>query len=361
MVSTKEKKGSKKLKIVIGILAIIATIGILYFVIGAKYESTDNAQLDADIIPIRSSVSGYIQSIHFKDNQSVKKGQLLFHIDDTEFRTKVAQAEAALENAKANLLAVQNNAKASNQNADASLISSEASGLTSEASKARLTKAQADYNRIRNMYDAKAATQSEMDGSKAELDVAKAQYNATIKQFQTSTIQSSGIRSQADAQRAMISLAEALVRQREAELNLAETQLAYCTVKAPSDGIISKRSVEIGQFITAGSPLCSEIDNTTLWISANFKETQIGQIKIGQHVEIKIDAYPELHITGKIESFIGATGAKFSLLPADNSTGNFVKIVQRVPLKISINNLSPEQRKLLFPGLSAFVKVKVKI
>ena len=355
-----QKKGKKKVKIIFGILALVAIVGAIFFIMGSNYESTDNAQLDADIVPIRSSVSGYVKTIHFKDNTIVKKGDLLFTIDDTEFRTKVAQAEAALENAKANLLAVKNNAQAVSFSADAALTSSEGSNLTSEAAKARLTKAQADYSRVKNMFDSKAATQAELDGSKAELDVAKAQYNATLKQYESSNIQSSGARSQAEAQKAMISLAEALVRQREAELILAKTQLEYTTVEAPCDGIISKRSVEEGQYITGGAPLCSQIDNSNLWVSANFKETQINHIKIGQPVEIKIDAYPDLKIKGKVLSFIGATGSKFSLLPPDNSTGNFVKIVQRVPVKISVDQLSKEEQQILFPGLSAFISVKVK-
>ena len=131
-------------------------------------------------------------------------------------------------------------------------------------------------------------------------------------------------------------------------------------MEGPSDGIVSRRGVEVGRYFSVGQPLCSTIDNTTLWISANFKETQVSKIRPGQSVDIKIDAYPDFKIQGKVESFIGATGAKFSLLPPDNSTGNFVKIVQRVPVKITIDHLTKEQAKILFPGLSAFVSVKVK-
>jgi membrane fusion protein (multidrug efflux system) len=151
-----------------------------------------------------------------------------------------------------------------------------------------------------------------------------------------------------------------LVKQREAELILAQTQLDCATVEAPCDGIVSRRAVETGQYITIGQPLCSVIDNTQLWITANFKETQVSEIHPGQSVEIKIDAYPNIEIKGKVQSYIGATGAKFSLLPPDNSTGNFVKIVQRVPIRIDITNLSASDRKVLFPGLSAFVEVKIK-
>ena len=356
---TQPKKG-KKLKIILGILGAVLTIGIVVYINGQKFESTDNAQLDADIIPIKSSVAGYIKSINFEDNQQVKKGQVLFTIDDTELKTKVAQAEAALENAKANLISVRSSAKATSQNADAAVISTSTTEQNITAAKAKLTKIQEDYKRIKNMFAAKASTQAEFDGVKAELDVAQAQYEAALSQNRTSTAQSLGVRSQAEAQAAMISLAEALVKQRNAELILAQTQLDYATVVAPSDGIVSRRSVEVGQYISIGQPLCSTIDNTTLWIAANFKETQVSKIKPGQLVDIKIDAYPDFKIKGKVDSYIGATGAKFSLLPPDNSTGNFVKIVQRVPVKITIDHLTKEQAKILFPGLSAFVSVKVK-
>ena len=356
---TKPKKGNK-LKVIIGILAAAIIIGLIVYINGANFEKTDNAQLDADIIPIRSSVAGYVKTINFEDNQQVKKGQILFTIDDTELKTKVAQAEAALENAKANLISAKSSAKATSQNADAAVISTVTTVQNISAAKARLTKTQEDYKRIKNMFVAKASTQAEFDGIKAELDVAQAQYDATVSQNRTSSAQSLGVRSQAEAQSAMISLAEALVKQRKAELILAQTQLDYATVEAPSDGVVSRRAVEIGQYISVGQPLCSTIDNTTLWIAANFKETQVSKIKPGQLVDIKIDAYPDFKIQGKVESFIGATGAKFSLLPPDNSTGNFVKIVQRVPVKITIDHLTKEQAKILFPGLSAFVSVKVK-
>ena len=355
----KPKKGNK-LKVIIGILAAAIIIGLIVYINGANYEKTDNAQLDADIIPIRSSVAGYVKTINFEDNQQVKKGQILFTIDDTELKTKVAQAEAALENANANLISVRSSAKATSQNADAAVISTVTTVQNISAAKARLTKTQEDYKRIRNMFAAKASTQAEFDGIKAELDVAQAQYEAAVSQNRTSSAQSLGVRSQAEAQLAMISLAEALVKQRNAELILAETQLDYATVEAPSDGVVSRRAVEVGQYISVGQPLCSTIDNTTLWIAANFKETQVSKIRPGQLVDIKIDAYPDFKIQGKVESFIGATGAKFSLLPPDNSTGNFVKIVQRVPIKITIDHLTKEQAKILFPGLSAFVSVKIK-
>lgn len=358
---TKEtKKKSGRLKFIIP--ALIVVLGVILFFIfsGGGTESTDNAQLDADIVPIRSSISGYIKEVHFEDNQMVKKGDLLVTIDDTEYQTKVAQAEAALANAKANLNAVKSNATAFNENATAAVFSTQTTQESIKSAQARLNKQKEDYKRIKNMFAAKAATQADMDNATAELEVAQAQYDMAQKQYKASQSQTSGVRSQALGQQSLIALAEAMVRQREAELKLAQTQLDYATVEAPCDGIVSRRSVEVGQYISTGSPMCSVVDNTRLWISANFKETQLEKMRIGQPVTIKIDAYPHMKITGKLNSFIGATGAKFSLLPPDNSTGNFVKIVQRVPVKITLDHLTKEQMKVLFPGLSAYVTVKTK-
>ena len=358
-VEKSEKKSPKK-KIFIGIaLIVVVAVGLFFFMGGGK-ESTDNAQIDATIIPVRSSVNGYVKEVRFEENQEVKKGAILMVIDDTEYRARLTQAEAALENAKANLRAVKSNASATDLSANAAVFNSQSTQQTTQSAQARLTKAKSDYKRIKNMFDAKAATQSELDGITAELAVAQATYDATVEQAKASQAQSQGARSQASGQQSMVLLAEAMIRQREAELKLAQTQLGYCTVTAPCDGIFTKKSVEAGQYITLGTPLCSMVNNQDLWITANFKETQLENMRVGQSVTVKVDAFPHYELKGTINSFIGATGAKFSLLPPDNATGNFVKIVQSVPVKITFNELTAEQRKRLFPGLSAVVTVKVK-
>ena len=351
--STKKTGKRKRLLIIGSILGLALIVGVFFYIRSKGFETTDNAQIDADIIPIRTSVSGYVKEVRFSDNAMVKKGDTLLIINDDEFQARVLQAEAALENAKANLVAVKNNADAGDLNASAAFLSSETTAQNIDVAKTRL-------NKIKNMYASKAATKAELDAIEAELAVAEAQFKAATNQYKASSAQSAGVKSQATGQKSMIALAEALIKQRSAELSLAKTQLGYTIVKAPCDGLVSKRSVDQGQFVTVGTPVCSAIDNTTLWVTANFKETQIEHIKMNQSVAVKIDAYPSLSITGKVDSYIGATGAKFSLLPPDNSTGNFVKIVQRVPVKIKLTGLTPEQRALLLPGLSAFVSVSVK-
>jgi membrane fusion protein (multidrug efflux system) len=355
-----EKARNPKRLIIVGVaVAIVLTIGIIYWVIGSHYESTDNAQLDANIVPVRASVAGYIKTIRFKDNEHVKKGQLLISIDETDLQTRVAQAQAELENARANLLAAKNNALAINQNAESATLSSNSVEQNINSANAKLQRAKEDFRRSENMFNAKASTQSQHDAAKSDLDVAQAQYDGAIAMYKSSSAQANGVHSQAEAQQAQITLSEALVKQREAELKLAQTQLQYASVIAPCNGIVSKRAVEEGQYITIGAPLCSLIDKEIFWVTANFKETQVDRIAPGQEVEIKLDAYPALVLKGKIESFIGATGAKFSLLPPDNSTGNFVKVTQRVPVRIEVTSFPKDKSYLLFPGLSAFVEVKV--
>jgi membrane fusion protein (multidrug efflux system) len=358
--STKKTGKRKRLLIVGSILGLALIIGVFFYIRSKGFETTDNAQIDADIIPIRTSVSGYVKEVRFTDNTMVKIGDTLLIINDDEFQARVLQAEAALENAKANLVAVKNNADAGDLNASAAFLSSETTAQNIDVAKTRLNKIKEDYKRIKNMYASKAATKAELDAIEAELAVAESQFKAATNQYKASSAQSAGVKSQATGQKSLIALAEALVKQRSAELSLAKTQLGYTIVKAPCDGLVSKRSVDQGQFVTVGTPVCSAIDNTTLWVTANFKETQIEHIKINQTVAVKIDAYPSMNITGKVDSYIGATGAKFSLLPPDNSTGNFVKIVQRVPVKIKLTGLTAEERALLLPGLSAFVSVSVK-
>ena len=358
--STKKTGKGKRLLIIGSIIGLALIVGVFFYIRSKGFETTDNAQIDADIIPIRTSVSGYVKEVRFTDNAMVKKGDTLLIINDEEFQARVLQAEAALENAKANLVAVKNNADAGDLNASAAFLSSETTAQNIDVAKTRLNKIKEDYKRIKNMYASKAATKAELDAIEAELAVAEAQFKAATNQYKASSAQSAGVKSQATGQKSMIALAEALVKQRSAELSLAKTQLGYTIVKAPCDGLVSKRSVDQGQFVTVGTPVCSAIDNTTLWVTANFKETQIEHIKMNQSVEVNIDAYPSLSITGKVDSYIGATGAKFSLLPPDNSTGNFVKIVQRVPVRIKLIGLTAEQRALLLPGLSAFVSVSIK-
>jgi membrane fusion protein (multidrug efflux system) len=356
--ANKKKPGKKLLIAGIAIVVILAA-GLIYFFSGANYESTDNAQLDGDIVAIRSGVTGYIKNFRFADNQPVKKGDTLVVFDSDELRAKVLQAEAALDNATANLQMVQNKAVASGENATASQLSAESNEQGVLFAKTKLDKAQKDLDRVNDLYKIKGATQEQVDNAQANLQMAKSEYNKSIDQQQSSISTSHGVRAQAKADQNQIDLAKAQIKQREAELALAQKQLSYAYVVAPCSGIVTKRSFNQGQYLTIGQSLCVIVNTENYWVTANFKETQLKKIKLGDEVEIELDSYPGLKLTGKVESFGGATGAKFSLLPPDNATGNFIKITQRFPARISIDNFPKEKSNEIFPGLSVFAKVKV--
>ncbi|MBS1651598.1 MAG: HlyD family secretion protein [Bacteroidetes bacterium] len=360
MESKKEKQPKQKKGLIIGAIAVvIVVVGVIYFVSSKKYETTDNAQLDGDIYPIRASVTTYLKYIRFEDNQQVKKGDTLLIFDTDELKAKELQAEAALENAQANLLAVENRASASTENVNASEQTTQSNQQNTTAAKAKLDKAQKDFDRTNELLKIKGATQEQVDNAQSNLVVAKAEYARSQDQQASSTSSSLGVKAQAKADQNQIELAKAQIKQREAELALSKKQLSYAYVLAPCNGVASKRSVQQGQYVTTGQSLCVVINTDMYWVTANFKETQLNKIKVGSEVEIELDSYPDLKLTGKVDSYSGATGAKFSLLPPDNSTGNFIKISQRFPLRISITNFPKEKATEIFPGLSAFVKVAV--
>jgi len=358
-----EKKARKKKKrmIILGSVGgAIALLIIGMWVSSIGHESTDNAQLDAMITPVRSIVAGYVTDIRFEDNQQVKKGQLLMTIDDKDYKAKVAQAEAALESAKAQLEIAKSGATSADLNATASVLNSQAAKENISTAQARLTKADKELARIEKMLKDGASTQQQFESAKAEAETARAQYEMLRKQYEASSSQAVGAQTQAQGQKSQIAYAAAMVKQREAELQLAQTQLDNTQITAPFDGIISKKSVEIGQYLQPGVPVCSAVDYKNLYVSANFKETQIENMRVGQEVHVSVDAFPHAKIKGQLESFGGATGAKFSLLPPDNSTGNFVKITQRVPVRIRITEYPQDMVGLLLPGLSVEADVQTK-
>ncbi len=359
---SEKKPGSKNKKMMIlGTIASVIIIIMLYVWISAMgHEKTDNAQVDAMITPVRSIVQGFVSKVNFTDNQVVKKGDVLIEIDSKDYIAKVTQAEATLESAKAQLDIAKSGATTADLNASATSLNSQAAKDNIASAQARFTKNEKEMNRSEKMLNDGATTQQQFETIKAEFEASKAQLDMLKKQYEASSSQASGAQSQAVGQKSQIVIAQAMVKQREAELQLTQTQLNNTLIKAPFDGIISKKSIEVGQYLQVGVPVCSAVDYTNLWVSANFKETQIEDMRPNQEVDIKIDAFPKVHIKGKLQSFGGATGAKFSLLPPDNATGNFVKITQRVPVRIMITDYPKELTGLLLPGLSAVVDIHTK-
>lgn len=358
---TTEKKPKSKRGLILSIVAALVIGIFLYFKISAMgHESTNNAQLDATITPVRNIVPGFITRINFKENQEVKKDSILIEIDNRDYVARVEQAEAALESAQAQMGIARTGATVARSTASASDLTSQAAKNNIAAAQAKVTKDKQEMDRLEKMLKDGSVTKQQYEATWAELESDKAQLDMLQKQYEAFTTTAAGARTQAEGQHSQIDLANALLKQREAELKLAQTQLANTIIRAPFDGIVSKKTIEEGQYLQAGSPICAVVDFNHLWVSANFKETQIENMRPGQEVKIKVDAFPHAKLIGKLESFGGATGAKFSLLPPDNATGNFVKITQRVPVRIAITSYPKELTGLLLPGLSAIADVQTK-
>jgi membrane fusion protein (multidrug efflux system) len=342
-----EKPKSKKRMIPV-ILAVIvitaAVIGIRKYTFAMHHEETDDAQIEGNMTPVVARVSGYVDKVMFQDNQKVQTGDVLVKIDDRDLQIKVTQAEASLESARAGVSVTQ------------ATITSVASGIATaqanlDAAQIRVWKSTEDFKRAQKLLADKAITQQQFDAAKAEKETAESMLEVAKKQL-------AAAQAQTQASSEQTNVAGSSVKLRQADVDYAKLQLSYASVTAPFSGIVSKKNVQPGQYIQAGTPLFSLVSDSDIWIIANFKETQLERMAPGQTVDIKVDAYSDIAFKGYVESFSPATGAKFSLLPPDNATGNFVKVVQRVPVKIRIQADRAMLAKL-HPGLS--VKVTVNL
>lgn len=340
-VSTKKRKKAPLIATAIMLSLGLAGAGYWYGY-GQYFESTDNAYLQGDITNISPKVSGYIVKSYVTDNQSVKEGDLLVQIDDRDYQAALAQANA-------HLAVVQSDVKnlIAQQTLQRSKISQAESGV--DSTKAEYKRAIQQVQRSRSLLKRNYASQDEVDSMVAQQKVTLADLEEAKANLIASNDQLTVIAS--EIEQAKASVTEAQAQQEQAQLNLE-----YTKVYAPIDGVIGKRSVREGLLIQAGAPLMSLVPNNQVWIEANFKETQLSGIHKGQTVEVELDAFPGQPLEGVVDSFSPATGAKFALLPPENATGNFTKIVQRVPVKITI----PDQKELkgrLLPGLSVVATI----
>lgn len=347
-----EAKKSKGKKIIFPIILGLVLVGALAFTAkeyfyGQSHEETDNAQIDADISPVVTRVSGYIKEIRFTDNQYVKAGDTLVILDDRDFQIKLQQAQAALAVAKQSVNVQQyavNEAKTGIATAQANV----------ETAKVRVWKANEDFKRYAALYeDDHAITKAQYDAAKAEKDAAEAALRAAETQVPVVTEKISTNRQQVNATASNVGL-------RQTDIDYAKLQISYTVITAPTDGIVSKKTIQPGQLVQAGQSLFSIVNDNGLYLTANFKETQIENIRVGQPVHINVDAFGDHTMKGTVESFAGATGAKFSLLPPDNATGNFVKVVQRIPVRVKLDKSDSEFLNRLRPGMSAKVVVDTK-
>lgn len=340
------KKKSKIVPIILVVLIVIGAIfGVKEYLYYSVHVDTDDAQIDGDISPVVARVGGYVNEIKFEENTRVTEGQTLVTLDDRDFKVKLEQAMAGQKGADAGVGVSQSQIAATAAN-----ISTAKANI--EQAKVKLWQAQKDYDRYANLVKDGSITQQQFDQAKATRDVAQANYNASNDQYNAAIKQVGTTKSQ-------LAVSSNGVSQRQSDVDFAKLQLSYTEIKAPATGIVSKKSIQKGQLIQAGQSLFSIVNENSLYVTANFKETQLDEIRAGLKVSVEVDAYPDQKIEGTVYNFSPITGAKGSLLPPDNATGNFVKVVQRVPVKIKLK-ASKEMLDKLRPGMSVKVSVSTK-
>lgn len=341
--ATGEKKKSP-IKLII--LAIVLLVGgfIAYSKISyaMDHEETDNAQVETLLLPVLPRISGYIKQINVRDFDSVKAGQLVAELDDAEWQTQLIQMQADVATAEADL----STAKSTLQNA---LVSLKVNKGAITLNQLRVTKALQDNNRDKNLLAAQAITQKQFDDSRFNLQSA----DQILQNSKTDLV---AAESKISSLQAMVKRAESMLNSKKSLIDQQQLKLSYTKIFAPLTGKIGKKNVTEGQFVQSGAPLFTIVNDTTYWIIANFKESQIRRLHPGMGVEIELDAYPKLQIEGRIESLSEATGARFALIPPDNASGNFVKVTQRVPVRIKISNIQ-EYHNILKAGLSAKISI----
>jgi membrane fusion protein (multidrug efflux system) len=365
-----------------GLIFLVIIVAVAAFFVWRYYsvrESTDDAQVDGHIYAISARVSGTVISLNFDENNFVKTGQVLAQLDPKDYQVAVQKAQADLADASANAKAASTGVPITTTTSTSGIGTARANLNASEkevdAAQARSREAQAMYNksaqdlqRFQQLVKKQEISEQQYDAALAAEQSAKATVDAS--QADIATAQSHVAQAQANLQssltapqqvavtRAKAGAAQATVQTREAAVAQAQLDLSYTTVRSPVDGVAGKRAVEVGQVIQPGQPITSVVDVNDIWITANFKETQLKKMRVGQSAKIHVDAY-DREINGKIDSIGGATGARFSLLPPENATGNFVKVVQRIPVKIVFpKSEDPENR--LRPGMSVDVTVLIQ-
>ncbi len=340
----KAKKSPLRTIVLSIVFLVAAYFGYTKIHFALTHETTDNAQIETQITPVLPRVAGYVKNIVVKDYDSVKTGQLLVELDDAELQTQLLEMEADYKQAEVDVI----NAKAALNNA---LVSLRVNKGSIELSDVRRKKSEDDLKRDQNLFTDQAITRKQLDDSKYNAETANQQYQNTKTDLASAE-------SRIAVLQAGIAKATAALGVKQAKIEQTRLKLTYTKIYAPQAGKIGKKNVSEGQYVQAGTPLFSIVNDTTYWIVANFKENQLKKLYPGKEVDIEMDAYPDVKLKGKIESLSEATGAKFSLLPPDNASGNFVKVTQRVPVKIQIADIE-KNKHLLRAGLSVYVSSEI--
>ncbi|WP_316790280.1 HlyD family secretion protein [Pedobacter frigoris] len=345
--TTEKKKKNKVIPIILAVLIIVGAIfGTKEYIYYSKHVDTDDAQIDGDISPVVARVGGYVNQISFEENTLVHEGDVLVKLDDSDYKVKLEQAQAGQQGANAGVGVSQSQIAATAANTSTAKANI-------EAARVKLDLANKDYARYANLVKDGSITQQQFDQAKAQKESAEAAFTAAKDQYTAAVKQVSTTQSQ-------LAVSSNGVTQRQSDVDFAKLQLSYTEIKAPATGIVSKKNVQKGQLVQAGQSLFSIVNENSIYVTANFKETQLEDITPGLKVKVEVDAYPHEDIQGEVYNFAPITGAKGSLLPPDNATGNFVKVVQRVPVKIKITKAPKDVLAKLRPGMSVKVSVSIK-
>jgi membrane fusion protein, multidrug efflux system len=345
METNNKKKSPVRLIIVSLVLIAGAFYGWKKITYAMHHESTDNAQVETLLVPVLPRVPGYVKQISVRDFDSVRAGDLVAQLDDAELQSQLLQMEADLSSAEAEI----SNAKAALNNA---IVSLKVNRGNIELATIRQQKAEKDYNRDKNLINDQAITQRQLDDSRFNVESASQQVSNSKNEL-------TAAESRIGILQASVRKAEATLVARKASIEQQKLKISYTQIYAPLAGKIGKKNISEGQFVQAGTPIFTIVNDTSFWVVANFKESQIRKLHPGMEVDIELDAYPNLKLKGKVESLSDATGARFALIPPDNASGNFVKVTQRIPVRIEFLN-AQDHKDVLRAGLSANVSIPVE-
>ncbi len=338
-----------RVAIAVLVLSVVGALGAAggwyWWTVGRYHETTDDAYVQGEITPISPKVAGYVRALAVEDNQPVQAGDVLLRIDDREFRLAVDEAEARVAETKAALANVE--ARMTLQSA---MIEQAEAGVA--AAEAEAERAAKELARAKNLLKNNVGTRRRYDDAVAARRKAEAGLKRARAQLREARQEVRVLESERKRLKAVLARSEAA-------LALAKTRLADTVITAPVSGVIGNRAVRLGQYVRPGALLMAVVPLGKVWIEANYKETQLAQMRVGQPAEIAVDAFPGVRLRGRIESFSPASGAEFSLLPPENATGNFTKIVQRIPVKIALDADNPLAGRLR-PGMSVEVTVNTR-
>ena len=351
----------KKIGFVILTSTILIGAVVLFFYLRYKatHITTDDAFIDGHIHTIAARIKGSVNSISVRDNQRVKKGDLLIEIDPADYDVKVSEASSGVHAEQSKLEEVEARIQAAKMQMAELKAAIETAKANRELQAANVQQAEKDAKRAENLYKLETISKDRYEKTLTAYTVALAQVKAAqeqLKQAEKALDTQTSVVKQAEALRAS---QLSLIREKEAKLDAAQLSYGYTKIYAPSDGYITKKSVEVGNQIEVGQPLMAVVALDDIWVTANYKETQLQNVRPGQKVKFKVDTYPGKKFTGKVESIMSGTGAVFSLFPPENATGNYVKVVQRIPVKI-VPDKGTDTEHVLRIGMSVVPTILIK-